>query len=87
MIASKFDEIDYNLVKVSTLERHLPSIQRSDFVKTEKRLLVHFNWDVNYSTPLHFLQIFETCGVAMAGEDAAALSSELRKVFNLSIFD
>lgn len=35
---------------------------------------------------MHFLQIFETCGVAIAGEDVALLSSELRKVFNLTLF-
>jgi hypothetical protein len=55
MVASKFDEIDYNLVKVRELSAHFPSQNANDFVLAEKKLLQFFDWDIKLSTPLHFI--------------------------------
>ena len=81
MVASKFDEIDYNLVKTQRLSMYFQTVAKSDFVRTEKKLLEFFGWDLKISSPLHFLQTYETCGIALDNEDLPSLQEELRSTF------
>jgi hypothetical protein len=81
MVASKFDEIDYNLVKVNRLSSHFPSYNSNDFVLAEKKLLKYFDWDIKISSPLHFLESYKTCGIALEGENRLSLLTEVSKVY------
>jgi hypothetical protein len=81
MVASKFDEIDYNLVKVNRLAVHFPSYYPYDFVLAEKKLLKFFDWDLKITTPLHYLNTYQTCGIAFEGEDRDALIHEVFRVY------
>jgi hypothetical protein len=81
MVASKFDEIDYNLVKVRELLACFPMQSANDFVVAEKKLLLFFDWDLKLSTPFHFIQNYQTSGVALKGEDRARLFEEVSRVY------
>jgi hypothetical protein len=82
MVASKFDEIDYNLVKVNRLAVHFPSYHSNDFVFAEKKLLQFFEWDLKITTPLHYLNTYQTCGIALEGEDRNGLINEVFRLYH-----
>lgn len=75
MVASKFDEIDYNVMKANAVAVQIGFRDSCALAKAEIKLLEFFDWDIKFATPLHFLYTYFTCGVALEGEQRDQLIS------------
>lgn len=82
LIASKFDEIDYNLPSFDYLQNskrlnHFWSrISWNEYVQFEKFLIQSLEWNLNQLTPYHFLQALLSQGVVLSHERVKADSDE-----------
>ena len=81
LVASKFDEIDDNIVAIQDLREYvqkqvsqqmrrdlslLPSFNQ--IVECERKLLYFFNWDLKFVLPLHMVRAFLANGVLFTNE-------------------
>lgn len=66
-MASKYFEIDDNLISISEIQKFLQTSKKierqfrlsfSDVTQTELILLERMNWDLNFILPLDFAQVF-----------------------------
>lgn len=88
MVASKFDEIDYNVIKASKLasyySRDVGFYQMNStraFTKAEKLILMTFDWDIKVPTPLHFLYTYATCGIALKNENQTGILTRAMQIY------
>ena len=70
LIASKYDEIDDRLVFIDDISAYLRTTKYktciptyTDIVETERHILKFFGWDIGFTLPLHFLEMFLAQGV------------------------
>lgn len=82
MIASKFDEIDDNIVQIRDLKDYIRKQlqqqhnrrsndlvpQFEDIVECERRILAFFEWDLKFILPIHMLRAFLANGVLFTNE-------------------
>ena len=58
LLASKFYEIDDNLIMISDLQKEMKNVctlPDQDILRTEIEILNRFNWNLLYSLPLDFV--------------------------------
>ena len=73
-LASKFDEIDYNLpsfefMKHSNKLKHFwGGLQWKDYVEYERVVLTLLDWNLDQMTPYHFLQSLIAQGILLSHE-------------------
>ena len=65
LIASKYDEIDDKLVFIDDIQRYYQSTKYrnqipkyTDVVETERYLMHFYEWDIGFTLPYHFLEMF-----------------------------
>ena len=69
LIASKYDEIDDQLVKIKDVQTKYFDRETSncpsynDIVETERMLMELFEWDLGFLLPIHFLEMFLANGI------------------------
>ena len=74
LIASKYDEIDDQLVFIADTQKyyqrtghpHVPNY--TEIVETERQLMKFFGWDLGYILPIHFVEMFLANGVLFESE-------------------
>jgi len=79
LIASKYDEIDDQLVFINDVQKYFnknglsnpPSW--SDVVETERMLMNFFGWDLGFVLPIHFVEMFLANGVLFESEELASI--------------
>lgn len=76
LIASKYDEIDDQLVFINDVQRYYRSTAKykdqsptyTEIVETERQLMHFFDWSISFATPYHFLEIFIAQGILFQNE-------------------
>lgn len=77
LIASKYDEIDDHLVFINDVQRYYNRQGSSfrdinptytDVVETERMLMYFFDWDLGFTLPIHFVEMFLANGVLFETE-------------------
>ena len=79
LIASKYDEIDDQLVFINDVQRYYNRLggqfaqqnmvpTYNDVVETERQLMTFFNWDLGFVLPYHFVEMFLANGVLFETE-------------------
>ena len=71
LIASKYDEIDDQLVFINDVQKYYEKIQEfkgiipnyNDIVDCERFVLQYFGWDLGFILPIHFVEMFLANGV------------------------
>ena len=74
LIASKYDEIDDQLVFITDLQKELLKKTSSvptyeEIVECERKLLHFFNWDLGFILVIHYVEMFLANGVLFESED------------------
>ena len=74
LIASKYDEIDDQLVFINDTQKYYqrsgnPSVPTwTDIVETERMLMNFFGWDLGFVLPIHYVEMFLANGVLFESE-------------------
>ena len=70
MVASKYDELDDNVMLIRDLRGYATRVMDAkstpsfnDIVECERRLMVHLDWNLMVLQPIHFLKAFLANGV------------------------
>lgn len=75
LIASKYDEIDDQLVFINDVQKHFAktgaahSPTWTDVVECERTLMNFFGWDLGFVLPVHYVEVFLANGVLYECED------------------
>lgn len=82
LLASKFDEIDYNLPSfeymknTERLKLFWEGLEHQEFVHFEKFIVQSLDWQFYQLTPYHFLQALLSQGIVLSHERVMSESSE-----------
>jgi len=76
LIASKYDEIDDQLVFINDVKKYYQSKHQyqsliptyTEIVETERHLMNFFGWDLGFVMPIHFIEMFLANGVLFESE-------------------
>ena len=74
LIASKYDEIDDQLVFINDAQKYFQRIGQTnnptytDIVETERMLMNFFGWDLGFVMPIHFVEMFLANGILFETE-------------------
>lgn len=76
LIASKYDEIDDQLVFIRDVQRYYTRAGHSkhtnpswtDIVETERLLMNFYGWDLGFVLPIHYIEMFLANGVLFETE-------------------
>ena len=80
LIASKYDEIDDQLVFINDVQRYYSRMggeyvtqnmnpSYTDIVETERKLMNFFGWDLGFVLPIHFVEMFLANGALFETEN------------------
>lgn len=78
LIASKYDEIDDQLVFINDVQKYFTKIGAAhspswtDVVECERSLMNFFNWDLGFVLPVHYVEMFLANGVLFESEEIAS---------------
>lgn len=77
LIASKYDEIDDQLVFINDVQKYYKALGFNknntnptyhDIVETERMLMHFFDWDLGFVMPIHYVEMFLANGVLFQSE-------------------
>ena len=72
LIASKYDEIDDQLVFINDVQKYYKDLgfnknstnpSYNEIVETERMLMRFFEWDLGFVLPIHYIEMFLANGV------------------------
>lgn len=75
LIASKYDEIDDQLVFINDVQKYFNRAGLAncptwtEIVETERMLMNFLGWDLGFVLPVHFLEIFLANGILFESEE------------------
>lgn len=93
LIASKYDEIDDQLVFINDIQKHLErtlGMARSDvpsyekIVECERELLKFFKWDLGFLMAIHFVEMYLANGVLFGAEEGLSVGKSKETAAEIS---
>jgi len=82
LIASKYDEIDDQLVFINDVKKYYQSKHQyqsliptyTEIVETERHLMNFFGWDLGFVMPIHFVEMFLANGILFESEYSQSIT-------------
>ena len=90
LIASKYDEIDDQLVFINDVQKYFSRTGSpnnptwTEIVETERMLMKFYNWDLGFVLPIHYVEMFIANGVLFESEDIQSSDKTKRMAARIS---
>ena len=96
LIASKYDEIDDQLVFINDVQKYYARLGQTannwsptytDVVETERMLMNFYGWDLGFVMPIHYVEMYLANGCLFESEDQINPSKELAQQISSKSYD